>query len=72
MEPIRYRRMCASKGRNGVMKQTGIFVNDTTVGITILSALNSKGDMGVGYLQIPTDALSAVIERLQQIKAANE
>lgn len=45
----------SAEGRNGYMKQAGVEVFPSPVGVVRLTPINSKGDVGRCCIEIPND-----------------
>ena len=65
---IDYKQMVKFLGRNGMANQSGISVSLTEAdGIVTLQPFTGKGNIGKGFLEIPPDAIPAVIAALQKV-----
>jgi hypothetical protein len=65
---IDYKQMVKFLGRNGMANQSGISVSLTEAdGIVTLQPFTGKGNIGKGFLEIPPDAIPAVIAALQKM-----
>lgn len=58
-----------SLGKNGYMITTGVEIFESTDVIEV-SPINSKGKVGICYIQIPKNKIQELIDALKQIKDA--